>query len=241
MKKSSFFACIILFAFFQFTQAQSLSDREKNKLSNNGYEFKMYQESTTYCINDMIYGEDFIFGNTLSYGHYKYIGNKLILTDSITKQKLTYKIIDKFWLYPVKTYCYLSDVIWRQEGESYEKDNDSNENSLTFYAIEKDTSVLISNLLQRKLSRARLSHNESDNYLSDGTELTFYHDSISSYIIFEGNRVVSSGFWKKKLNRIEIYDECLDRKFYFKIKNGIIGKNNFPSTESKNKFEKTAN
>ena len=241
MRKSSFLACIILFAFYQFTQAQSLSEREKNTLSNNGYELKMYQESTTYCINEMIYGEDFMFGNTLSYGHYKYFGNKLILTDSITKQKLTYKIIDKFWLYPVKTYCYLSDVIWRQEGESYEKDNVSNESSLTFYATETDTSVLISNLLQRKLSRARLSLKESDDYLSDGTELTFYHDSINSYTIFEGWQIVSSGFWKKKLNRIEIYDECLDRKFYFKIKNGIIGKNNFFSTKSKNKIEKTAN
>jgi hypothetical protein len=241
MRKSSLLACIILLTFFQFTQAQSLSEREKNKLSNNGYEFKMYLESTTYCINDMFYGEDFIFGRTLSYGHYKYIGNKLILTDSLTKQKLTYKIIDKFWLYPVKTHCYLSDVIWRQEVDSYEKDAGSNESYVPFYAIEMDSSILISNLLQRKLSRARLSLNESDNYLTDGTELTFYHDSISSYIIFEDNRVVSSGFWKKKHNRIEIYDECLDRKFYFKIKNGIIGKNNFPFTQSKNKIEKAAN
>ena len=241
MRKSSLHSCIILLTFYQFTQAQTISEREKNKPINNAYVLEMYEGNRTYVLNEDIGGDDFIFPIKLSLGHYKYNGNKLILTDSLTNQKLKYKIIDKFWLYPIKTYCYLSDLIWRQEVDSYEKDVDSNDSGMLFYATEMDSSILISNLIKRNLSRVKMPLNESDNYLSDGIELTFYHDSIRSYIIFEGNKVVSSGFWKKKLNRIEIYDECLDRKFYFKIKNGTLGKNNFPATKSKNKIEKTAN
>ena len=127
------FAGIFLVSFYQCALAQSLSGIEKYTYSYPEYLLELYPETKNYYIFEYSLSEDYEIKLPLSYGCHKYNGHKVILFDSLTNQKLVYKLIDKLWLYPVKTYCFISDIIWRQEIDTVGDYFNSVGSLLTFY------------------------------------------------------------------------------------------------------------
>lgn len=191
--------------------------------SNYSFELNIENELySIYRIDDI--AEDFSFVAEISSGKFKLRRGKYYLTDSIGKVQLVYKLQDNK-LYPLKTYCDLSKIIWIHFYSDL------------LYPMCKDTAYE-DHILSRKEQINELSLKKYDLYSSGSIHILFFHDKISSYEIYADGDLISSGTWVKRFSKIVIRDECLNNKFYFRFKNGILIKNNFPRISSVQDFEK---
>lgn len=211
------------------TNQQLLAQNNAKGMSNNcvdfssNYSLKLNQDTKMFSIYRVSFGV-MALNLQISSGWFKSIRGKYFLTDSIGKFKLIYNFQEDK-LFPLITYCELSTIVWIMYKDS------------VYYPLYKD-STYIDNILKREEQINSLSSKTYDLYYNGWVNILLFYDSDRSYEIYDDGNLSSSGTWEKRFSKILIHDECLDRKFSFKIKNGTIIKNNFPPISYIEKFEK---
>lgn len=187
------------------------------------YSLVLNQDTKTYSIYRVSFG-DISLNLQISTGCFKTVRGKYFLTDSIGKFKLIYNFRE-YKLFPLITYCELSPIVWIMYKDS------------VYYPLYKDSSY-VHNILKKEAQINSLSSKTYDLYYNGWVNILLFYDSDRSYEIYDDGNLSSSGTWKKRFSKIIIHDDCLNHKFLFKIKNGIIIKNNFPPTSTVDNFEK---
>lgn len=217
-----------IISFIIITNQQLLAQNNAKVMSNNcidfssNYSLRLNQDTKMFSIYRVSFGGD--INLQISSGWFKSNRGKYFLTDSIGKFKLIYKFQEDK-LFPLKTYCELSTIVWIMYKDS------------VFYPLYKD-STYVDNILKKEAQINSLSSKTYDLYYNGWVSILLFYDADRSYEIYDDGNLTSSGTWEKRSSKIIIHDECLNRKFSFKIKNGIIIKNNFPPTSTVDKFEK---